>query len=216
MQKTFLVDKISSTVNLDALPYIDRELEEPGMQDKVDDMIAEEMQMFIPKDYLNELDMPDYKFENDIIMQNEFTRMKAGKPMAPLDISRYKVSPPSSEEQNDPESWRGSVENAQAQLEQQKSKIINLQLLEKFGKNAWRRHNDELECLQQCYEDKNQEIKSTIEQINKKRKSEQEVNYEKIRKLNYEYNELIFKNYQIDATCQAIEGQLKKQNESKN
>ena len=48
------------------------------------------------------------------------------------------------------------------------------------------------------YKEKNVKVLDEIEQVNRKRKSEQEQKGEKLRKLENEYNELLAKNYEIE------------------
>lgn len=48
------------------------------------------------------------------------------------------------------------------------------------------------------YKEKNAKVLDEIEQVNRKRKSEQEQKGEKLRKLENEYNELLAKNYEIE------------------
>ena len=48
------------------------------------------------------------------------------------------------------------------------------------------------------YKEKNAQVLDEIEQVNRKRKSEQEQKGEKLRKLENEYNELLAKNYEIE------------------
>lgn len=53
--------------------------------------------------------------------------------MKPLDTSRYRLDPPPQNKQNDPNAWRGALDNAHAQLEHQYLRIMNLEMLLKYG-----------------------------------------------------------------------------------
>ena len=93
------------------------------------------------------------------------------QPMPKLDTTRYQLDAPPSHLQADLAAWRKSTDNAQAQLEHQGNRcaahcveeagclraahgpcphfarrLVNLELLQKFGANAWRAHLDALEA----------------------------------------------------------------------
>lgn len=72
-------------------------------------------------------------------------------------MTKYTLEEPSDASGLDAASWEKSIKIAEMQLEYQKEKSIlcmaliarmeNLQLLEKFGSNAWRKHNDGLDAI---------------------------------------------------------------------
>lgn len=53
------------------------------------------------------------------------------------------------------------------------NRLYNLELLQKYGANAWRVHNFQLEHELQQYQRTLEEYKQNILEINKQRKSEQ-------------------------------------------
>jgi pre-mRNA-splicing factor SPF27 len=53
--------------------------------------------------------------------------------MKPLDTSRYRLDTPGASKQNDYGAWHSSLDNANAQLEHQYLRIMNLELLLKYG-----------------------------------------------------------------------------------
>lgn len=53
--------------------------------------------------------------------------------MKPLDTSRYRLDTPAANKQNDHGAWRSCLDNAHAQLEHQYLRILNLELLLKYG-----------------------------------------------------------------------------------
>jgi pre-mRNA-splicing factor SPF27 len=53
--------------------------------------------------------------------------------MAPLDTSRYRLDPPGPTKRNDFNAWKSALDNAHAQLEHQYLRILNLELLLKYG-----------------------------------------------------------------------------------
>ncbi len=58
--------------------------------------------------------------------------------MPALDMTRYRLDPPSQAQRNDLAAWRAAIDNAHAQLEHQYNRIQNLELMLKFGPNTWR------------------------------------------------------------------------------
>jgi hypothetical protein len=60
-------------------------------------------------------------------------RVKSGQPMTPLDTSRYRLDPPGPTKRNDFNAWKSALDNAHSQLEHQYLRILNLELLLKYG-----------------------------------------------------------------------------------
>ena len=89
-----------------------------------------------------------------------------------------------------------------------KGRLENLQLLEKFGSNAWRIHNDDLEGMIELQDhveymiySMDRELGSLQEKteiINRKRKQTQEESSEKLFTTQWQALELQMKNYQIE------------------
>ena len=109
-----------SNVDIDALPYVDQQMETiEQMKAYVDHLVAEEMKTFAPRDYLSHLPEPELKFLERPMLKAELERVQAGGEMAQMDTSRYAVAPPSGEQASDPAAWKAAISNAKAQLEQQ-------------------------------------------------------------------------------------------------
>ena len=58
------------------------------------------------------------------ILQHEYSRVKAGKPMEPLDTSRFRLAPPPANKQSDFNAWRKATDNAHSQLEHQYNRHV--------------------------------------------------------------------------------------------
>jgi len=163
-------------VVLDALPYIDFEYNDPAMKAQVDALVKEEMDRstLLPSDYLDRkphLKMPEFKFVNSVFWEAECARLASGSPAAAMDVARYRCEPPKiaftdaktgkpkplTEPQTWTESerleaitaWTKAVLNAQAQLQHQTERLLNLELLKKFGGMSWKTHNEHLLAIQQ-------------------------------------------------------------------
>merc|ERR1712146_471104 len=96
---------------------------------------------FAPRDYLAHLPPAhEPNFEEHPVLQAEWMRVCDQQPMSKIDTSRYALDAPPQAKQGDPAAWRRAVENAEAQLEHQSTRLINLELLQKHGTNAWLAH----------------------------------------------------------------------------
>jgi pre-mRNA-splicing factor SPF27 len=101
--------------------------------------------------------------------------------------------------------WQGALENAQAQLQHQKNRILNLELLLKYGPDCWRAKNDHLATHLSSL---NQQLASTqrsIDDTNKERKLQQEIAGRELSALHNEYLTLLSKNAQLEGLCQQLE-----------
>mmetsp|Transcript_12397 Transcript_12397/g.18594 ORF Transcript_12397/g.18594 Transcript_12397/m.18594 type:complete len:206 (-) Transcript_12397:59-676(-) len=157
---------------IDALPYVDKEYDEPHYQKIVHDLIEEEMSMFEPKNYLGERNLDSYslKFKPGSILSNEFSRVSKGIPMSDIDRERYEVNPPSKESV---EEWRKATNNAKSQLQHQVNRVMNLELLGTYGTNAWLHHNKRLEGLEKVLTLNVKRLRKSADEINIKRQEAQ-------------------------------------------
>ena len=116
------------------------------MQGVVQQLIREEMRRFTPPNYLEShptlSKSYELNFAKSSFLQHELERVAKGKAIQELDVSRYKLERPSGTQDSDVEAWKAARDNAQAQLEHQHTRIMNLELMSKYGTNAWRQHNE--------------------------------------------------------------------------
>lgn len=164
----------------------------------VDKLIASEMKrMPKPRD-ASSLGFPDIDlFSSNTLIQQELDRVRRGKPMDPaLDLSRYQLDPPTSTTTTSntaaangstetitpsaseelPEGhaqWLKALDNANAQLEHQNQRVLNLELVQKFGGNAWNIHNYQMEYDVSLLRKAVDEKKAEIMELNKLRKRDQ-------------------------------------------
>jgi len=77
-------------VLIDALPYLDTEYDDPGVQAAVRSLIEHEMAGMAPRDYLAHLPAPEglLSFPENPVLAAEMRRMAQGQRMAPLDVAR--------------------------------------------------------------------------------------------------------------------------------
>ncbi|KAF9918632.1 hypothetical protein BX616_007215 [Lobosporangium transversale] len=238
---------MSSQFNLDALPYVDKQIDEPGVRTMVDKLIAAEMKrMPKPRDpasLFSDIEL----FKADELLQQELERVRKGRPMETLDFSRYRLDPPTasatasatassstsssttgsdstsaieggisatstpSASEELPEGrklWLEALDNANAQLEHQSQRILNLELIQKFGSNAWNVHNYQMEYDLSLLRKAVDEKRSEVVELNKLRKRDQTEIAESLQRLEAKWAELISSTLQVEVASTSLEAEL--------
>lgn len=194
---------------IDSLPYIDPLT--PDVKATVDGLIEEEMRSSTkrPADYLKELPpLPPARFEGHPLLQREYERVRALQPMPALDVTRYRLDPPPQSKRNDHAAWVAAVNNAHAQLEHQLNRILNLELLLKFGPNAWRGQTQSDEALLKQLEATLAGLRKSIDSLNRERKLQQSAAGNELRVLEDQYYSALRKNLEISAACQGVQDEI--------
>ncbi|KAG0229689.1 hypothetical protein BGW42_001396 [Actinomortierella wolfii] len=200
-----------------------------GVRTQVEKLIAAEMKrMPKPKDASSLYPDIDLFKDNELILQ-ELERVRKGKPMDPLDLTRYQLQPPSSTAPSDTtasssipdaisgvseelpegrETWKAAVANANAQLEHQQQRLVNLELLQKYGANAWNIHNYQLEYqlsqLRQHVDSK----RHLVNELNKQRKRDQLDAAETLQRLERQWADLVSATLQVDVAAASLQQEL--------
>ncbi|KAJ1632264.1 Pre-mRNA-splicing factor SPF27 [Pavlovales sp. CCMP2436] len=188
-----------------ALPYVDTELDRPGMREHVRSLIEAEMKSFRPsRDYVAHIPAPELALEGTQLLQSELMRLAEGQPMPPLDMSRLQMDAPGQGRQNDPVAWLQAVHNAESQLEQQTNRLDNLELMQQYGAAAWRAHLAQLEGMAGQLDKEHDQVKARIEAVNKKRKYEQLEAAKKLRSFENDWLEAVQKNRAIEAAIARV------------
>jgi len=207
-----LIDPREHGTVLDALPYIDVQYSDENMRDEVDRLISAEMARSTksPEEYLNELGLHRPELKVTGLAQAEFARIESGKPQVAVNTHRYKVEPPPEEDKNNLQAWKIAVDNAFSQVQATKVRVTNLELSNKFGPNAWKLHAEQLQTLNTGLESNIQEVKQEIENINRKRKSEQTKAGGKLELLSDKWATTIQKTNELEGVCYMLETEVKK------
>ncbi|XP_065060676.1 pre-mRNA-splicing factor SPF27-like [Rhopilema esculentum] len=200
---------MSHEVCPDALPYIDQDYEEPGVRDTVNSLIEEETRRYRPtKNYLEYLPEPRYTSFETAMMKKEFERIGNKQPLEHLSMKRYELPQPSANQKADVSAWNECLKNSMAQLEHQATRITNLDLLSRFGADAWRTYN---EVLQQMLDDQQRQLntlRKNIQDINWERKSVQIQAGDQLQQLESSWIGLVSKNYEIERACALLEAEI--------
>ncbi|XP_019854314.1 PREDICTED: pre-mRNA-splicing factor SPF27-like isoform X2 [Amphimedon queenslandica] len=173
---------------VDALPYIDKEYDDPGLKDAALQLIDEETKRYRPtKNYIDYLPVPRESFESPLL-KIEMDRLASRQPMETLSMKRYELPQPSAAQKNDVGAWQDSVSNSCAQLEHQNERIVNLELLSQYGSNEWRLHNE-----------------NQVQEVNWQRKTEQTNVGTQLEELNNHWMTLVYRNFEIERECLKVQ-----------
>lgn len=194
---------------IDALPYIDGITNDDRHQ--AEELIKEELTRSKkkPTDYLASFPpLPPSRFQGHPILQHEYARVKAAKPLEPLDTSRFHLAPPPANQHSDFSAWRKATDNAHSQLEHQYNRLLNLELLLRFGPNARRVHNKSLEGHVHRLETEIEQLQQQRDSINRQRKLTQESDGRALQQMEQQYKVLVAKNMEINMACQELESEV--------
>jgi pre-mRNA-splicing factor SPF27 len=86
--------------------------------------------------------------------------------------------------------------------------LFNLELLQKYGPNAWKVHNFQLEAQLKQLKYNVEEKKKQISDLNKQRKFEQTEGGTTLRNLESKWSDLISQTLQVEVACAALENEL--------
>jgi len=197
---------------IDALPYIDMQYNDDNMQAAVDALITDEMvsSTKTPDDFLDDLKLPDHEVKwSSPFLQSQWDRLKGGDQRSPpLDRSKYQVPPPPADKRDDLGAWQQAVDNAHTQLETQYLRLVNLDLLSKYGPNAWLTHGNDLEAIVTRKKTDLADRRQDIENLNRKRKAAQLAAGDKLRVLEGRFHKYVRKTNEMEAACAVLEREV--------
>ena len=114
------------------------------------------------------------KYLTPALIEEYTRRFEKNEPKLNPDTTRYEVPPPSVKYKTNPSKWEESVQNAKSQLEHTALRMQNLELMQKYAANAWRKHLEELEEVVKEYENLVRKVDDELEGLNSKRRLSQE------------------------------------------
>jgi pre-mRNA-splicing factor SPF27 len=151
--------------------------------------------------------LPPCAAQDHPLLAAELARVAAGEKLAAVSFERYNLNPPPAAQRGDPAAWRAALDNAHAQLEQQHNRLLNLELLLKFGPTTWRAHNEALAAYVARLQAALAATRAAIDDLNRERKLQQTAAGRELRALQDDYMSLLRKNAEIEAACRALEGE---------
>ncbi|KAL7749575.1 hypothetical protein RI367_005131 [Sorochytrium milnesiophthora] len=198
----------------DALPYIDREYEAPEYKARVDAMIQAELRS-MPQSEDRTSNYPNLTlFKKHPALKEEYARVEAKQTLAGLDTSRYKLEAPGKDKENDVAAWREAYHHSCAQLQHQDLRLVNLELMQKYGSNAWLYHNFQVEHMAGRVEAQTQENRDKALEINRARKIQQLKAGETLGLLAVQLRELQESNAQAETAVRRLEREAEQQRTS--
>ena len=72
------------------------------------------------------------------LMKAEFDRVASRQPMDTLSMKRYELPTPPAGKMTDVAAWNECVDNSMSQLEHQRTRITNLELMSEYGCESWK------------------------------------------------------------------------------
>ena len=108
----------------------------------------------------------------------------------------------------DVSAWNECVDNSLAQLEHQRTRIVNLELMQDYGCDAWKSYNEILQKLVNELQEKLKILKKDIQEVNWSRKNKQTQVGEKLKGLESQWVGLVSKNYEIEQVIVQLEASL--------
>lgn len=195
---------------VDALPYIDTQLGQTEVAQQVKALIEEEMEHFVARDYLAPMPAPELPLISSEAVQAEFARVEGGRPMEGIDIVRYKVEPPQGVGAQDYAAWRGAAESVHMQLEYNRLRLTNLEMLERWGNKAWIAHTYTVRGCEAVLQKETAALKAEREAVNKKRKLDQVSCGNELRKLTLELEQYQRDNAEVELALYQVESDVQR------
>lgn len=134
-------------------------------------------------------------------------RAAAGTPLAPPDAPRFRLEAPSGAAASDAAAWAAAVGNAKAQLEHQALRVQNLELLTKYGANAWLAHTRACDAALAAAKAQLAALEAAAAELHKTRKVQQQAAGAELAAVERQWRAAVQKNAEIEAACAALEAQ---------
>ena len=206
-------------VIVDALPYIDHGYDEPGVREAALAMVEEETRRYRPtKNYLDHLPALNLASYETDLMKAEFERLASRQPMDTLSMKRYELPTPPPGKMTDIQAWTECVDNSMAQLEHQRTRIMNLDLMLDYGAESWKQYNEVLQDMLNRVQGQLADVKKAIQEGNWSRKNQQTQVGDRLKQLETNWVGLVSKNYEIEQAVLNMEQEyfiLKREQELK-
>ncbi|KAL0482035.1 pre-mRNA-splicing factor SPF27 [Acrasis kona] len=196
------MQQIEPTLLIDALPYVDNELNDPVVQNTVRLMIEQEMSKikFNKEEYVGHIAVPDWNFKGSTLgLKEQFIS----------DATTGAYLPISNRISENTTTYSANQRDA-IQYEYNNISLINLQLSSRYASLAWKKFNSELEQTQQKLSHDINKIRADVDQMNRKRKLDQLKIKDKLELDNHEWMNLALNNVELERECEIVESQIKK------
>lgn len=172
-------------------------------------MVDEECRRYKPsKNYLEHLPTLNTAMYETDLMKNEFQRIESGLRIENMNTKRYELPAPATGKLGEIQAWQESVDNSFAQLEHQSIRYLNLDLLQKYGCEAWKAALEVLVAMSAKAQKELAELKKEIQDVNWRRKNKQLQTGDKLNQLNNQWVSLVSCNFEIESAIKQLEIQI--------
>ena len=188
---------------IDSLPYID-EIGQDYLS-KASSLVEQEMRRRAPSNnYLQNLEDVEPNFDGTLFVGEEWKRVGEGKEMEKIDFFKLVKDP----KETTLSQVKNCLEKAKCQLESQHIRLINLELLNSFGKASWVEWLSTLRNQKQKLAQVLKENEEKITEINRKRKAEQLKLLDSLLPLEKKFKHVCESNITVQQACQQLEHSL--------
>lgn len=185
---------------VDALPYIDTAIDDDDEQRAIAmGLIDDEIEIFPPdKDYLDYLPSINNRPFCTTLLDQEHNHIehKIKPPLNDLAEIKLSVPPPTQEGEEVPD-WTECLNKLKIKLEYCQRQMMNLELIKSYGSSAWEQYLLSMERIESDLKTELSVISKSTQEINWKRKSDQERVAKVLDVLNNEWNSFADKNHEL-------------------
>ncbi|KAI8900969.1 Pre-mRNA-splicing factor SPF27 [Globomyces pollinis-pini] len=176
----------------DSLPYLDQDLD----LDLAEQLIQKEMGHVSHK--VNDFDL----FASNPVLRDALDQASKNIKINGIDTSRFRL------EASADDDYKALVQNAKSQLEYQENRSLNLDLVSKFGNNAWKIYNYQLDEMVKSEQSKIDALQAQIGQVNRDRKQDQLQAKKTLDSLKLKQDELVSRIIQVRLANDQLEKEL--------
>ena len=138
-------------------------------------------------------------------------RITAGAPFVRVDVQRIAdLAPPPAGDDATPAAWEAACDRARVAVEAQEVRVINLELAQRFGSDAWKAHVAQLDAVQAAARARVAALSAQVEAVNAARKAAQEPAGARLKSLARRWEETAETNGQIQAAVADAEREVKR------
>jgi len=192
-----------------SLPYIDADIDSQAMA-QAQKLIQDEMKIMPKKDYLANLRLKDFRSSASIYLESELERIKNGVTLDAVDPKAYNpenlLNP---QQQNDLNSLKAAKIKADGLSQHNNFKLINLELLNKYGAASWKDYLNDADTFTKNKEKEANSMKYAIDELNAKRKFEQFQTKDKMDELQQKIHHMLQKNNVLEAENDKLENEIR-------
>ena len=145
-----------------------------GLREQLEALVEAELQALAPENIDVSSRLPEEipeLFTSSAFLTSELARVSSKAKVAGLDSARYSLPAPPGTASVD--AWQKALDNAGSQTEHQQLRLGNLELMNKYGANAWRVGNYLVEKEIERLQSQTEIIKTKTEEVNRERKAKQ-------------------------------------------